>query len=384
MTGRALLAHEELVLLAAGTTARRRASAGRLHELLVQVAWERLLAALAHQRLVPLLGARVLELAGAAAPATFADAVGEHTDAARQAGGLLELTTLRVAAALETAGIANVPLKGPLLARALHGDPGMRFSRDIDVLVGRQDLQRAAAALEPLGWRRDGGAGEPVLHLTLTHDAGLPEVELHWRLHWYETAFASQALARAQPGPDGVRRLQGVDELTALLLYHARDGFAGLRHAIDATAWWDAHAGAPVDALLAPTLAEHSALGRALCASATVLERLAGVPADRLVPIPAVPPWGLRAAVALANPLMHGKRQQIAAEITLVDGLLTPAGQRREFVRRRVLVAPEELPAEASRRPIAMARAEHVVRVLRRLPLAFMRRQIRLPRTGCD
>jgi hypothetical protein len=385
VTRRALLAHEELVLLVAGTTARRSASAGRLRELLGRVAWDPLLAELTLQRLAPLLGGRVLELAGTGAPAAFADAVGEQTEAARQAGGLLELTTLRVAAALETAGIGNVPLKGPLLARSLHGDPGVRFSRDIDVLVGREDLQRAAAALEPLGWRLERGARAPVLHLTLTHDSGLPEVELHWRLHWYEAEFAARALARAQPGPDGVRRLQGVDELTALLLYHARDGFAGLRHPIDAAAWWDAHAATHDRVLLADVALEHPALARALSASATALERLVGVPAHRLVPGPRDLPWGARRAVTLANPLMRGTPEQITAEITLVDGLLAPAGQRGAFLRRRVLVGRHDLPPATRRRSLAAARAEHVLRVLRRLPLALVRPRARLraPISGC-
>jgi hypothetical protein len=290
----------------------------------------------------------------------------------------MELTTLRIAAALETAGVANVPLKGPLLARALHGDPAARFSRDIDVLVGREDLRRAAAALEPLGWRREGGAGAPVLHLTLTHDAGLPEVELHWRLHWYETEFSARALAHAQPGPDGVRRLQGVDELTALLLYHARDGFAGLRHAIDAAAWWDAHAAADDRVLLTDVALEHPVLGRALAASATVLEQLVGVPSDRLVPGPVGLPWGARRAVTLANPLMRGTPEQITAEIALVDALLAPRGQRRAFVRRRVLVGRDELPPATARRSLGAARAEHVLRVLRRVPVALMRPRVRL------
>ena len=385
MTPRALRPHEELVLLAAGTTARRRATAGRVEALQGQVAWGALLAELAAQRLVALLGGRLLEMVGTRAPTAFADAVRAETEALRQAAALMELATLRVATTLEAAGIANVPLKGPLLARTLHGDPGMRFSGDIDVLVTHDNLRRAVAALEPLGWRLQDGAADPVLHLALTHGAGLPKVELHWRVHWYETEFGARALARARPGPDGVRRLHATDELAALLLYHARDGFAGLRHPTDAAAWWDAHAASPGAAVLAPVAVEHPGLTRALSASAAVLDVLVGVPAARLVE--ADPAWGARRAAGLANPLMHGTPQQITAEISLVDGLLTPAGQRAASLRRRVLVDPCQLPTRTARRPIALARVEHALRLTRRMLYAAVRPRARLqppPERGSD
>ena len=67
-----------------------------------------------------------------------------------------------------------------------------------------------------------------MLHVRLLHDAGLPDIELHWRVHWYEAEFGALALARAESGPDGVRRLRTEDDLAALMLYQARDGFAGL------------------------------------------------------------------------------------------------------------------------------------------------------------
>ena len=156
---------------------------------------------LAVQGLAPLLGGRVLELAGSRAPASFAEAVRTETAAAAGAGALLELATLRVASALEAEGMPNVPLKGPLLARALHGDAAMRVSRDIDVLVAHADLWPAARALAPMGWRAREGDGDPVLHLVLAHEEALPEVELHWRMHWYEAQFGARALARAHAGP---------------------------------------------------------------------------------------------------------------------------------------------------------------------------------------
>jgi hypothetical protein len=357
---------DELILLVAGTRDRR--AAARFED----VDWPALLAELEYQRLVPLLGGRIIAAAGASAPTDFAHAVSQATASARDTGALLELTTLRIATALEAAGVANVPLKGPLLARALHGDPGMRYSRDVDVLVAREDLGRAVEALAPLGWRlAEGETPDPLLHLVLVHEAGLPDIELHWRVHWYEAEFGARALARAEKGADGIRRLRPEDDLAALMLYHARDGFAGLRHPIDIAAWWDGHEVASDAPVLEEIARAHPALRRALTASAVLLERLVGVPAGRLVELPARLPWGATRAIALANPLMRGRPQQITAEVSLVDGLLSPKGQRVAFLRRRALPSKRELPA--SDHPVAIARTEHALRVARRYVAAVVR-----------
>jgi hypothetical protein len=368
----ALRPAEELMVLAAATRERRAAAAARAQDLIARADWVALLADLEYQRLVPLLGGRILEMAGAGAPAPFASAVGEQTRQSRDAGALLELTTLRIATALEAAGVANVPLKGPLLARALHGDPGMRSSRDIDVLVAREDFAPAVAALEPLGWRPEvDAADEPLLHLRLVHDAGLHDIELHWRVHWYESAFGAQLLARAERGPDGVRRLRAEDDLAALMLYQARDGFAGLRHPSDIAAWWDAHGDRSGRPRLEQTIASHPPLARALTAAAVLLERLVGVPAAALVEVPDRLPWGASRAIGLANPLMRGKPQQVTAEVSLVDGLLSPRGERLAFFRRRALPSARDLPP--GHRPIAIARAEHSLRLARRYVVAVLR-----------
>ena len=123
-----------------------------------------------------------------------------------------------------------------------------------------------------------------MLHLVLAHDAGLPEVELHWRVHWYEGEFgAAGARARAARVPTACGACDALDDLAALLLYHARDGLAGLRHPIDVAAWWDAHGDALGRPLLAPIADEHPALRARPAASAAVLDGLVGVPAGRLV-----------------------------------------------------------------------------------------------------
>ena len=367
------------MLLLAGTRARRARTAGRMSKLCEQMSWNALLTDLAHQGLIPLLGGRLLEVPGLRVPPHFTRAVLDQTEAWRRTGTLMELATLRVATALEASGVPNVPLKGPLLARALHGDPGMRQSRDVDVLVERGKLEFAAGALGALGWRReDGPAADPILHVRLVHDDALPDIELHWRVHWYETEFGARALARAQPDPTGVRRLCLVDDLAALMLYHARDGFAGLRHPSDIAAWWDAQEPAP-SPIVEPIVRSYPSLTRALVASATLLEGLVGVPAADLVEPRSRLPWGPRAAVALANPLMRGSPAQITAEVSLVDGLLAPRGQRAAFLRRRAMPSERQLPASALGRPIAVARVEHSLRLLRRYALALVRSRPRLP-----
>jgi Uncharacterised nucleotidyltransferase len=371
---RRLRPEEELLLLMASTRERRAtARVGGLD-------WAAALADLEYQRLAPLLGGRILAAAGSAAPPEFAAAVTEATRASHDAGALLELTTLRIATALEAARVANVPLKGPLLARELHGDPGMRWSRDVDILIARDDLGRAADALTPLGWRpKFGQSTDPVLHVALVHDAGLPDIELHWRVHWYESEFGARALARAKRGPDGVRRLRTPDDLAALMLFHARDGFAGLRHPSDVAAWWDAHGTNSGPPLLTGIVARHPTLRRALTASAALLERLVGIPARRLVDMPEQLPWASRRAIALANPLMRGSPEQITAEVSLVDGLLSPRGERIAFFRRRALPSAVELPGSSADRHLALARAEHTLRVAGRYAVAVLRSR---PRAG--
>jgi hypothetical protein len=70
--------------------------------------------------------------------------------------------------------------------------------------------------------------GRPDLHHRLEHP-GRPAIDLHWRLHWHEEAFARDLLGRAR----ATGTIAAADEAAALLLFYARDGFYGLRLAAD-------------------------------------------------------------------------------------------------------------------------------------------------------
>ncbi|MBQ8752206.1 MAG: nucleotidyltransferase family protein [Clostridia bacterium] len=81
-------------------------------------------------------------------------------------------------AALEGAQIPFMPLKGAVL-RQLYGQPWMRTSGDIDVLVHRDDLERASACLtDTLGYQRDKAGAHDVSFFT----PGGVHIELHYDL----------------------------------------------------------------------------------------------------------------------------------------------------------------------------------------------------------
>ncbi len=64
---------------------------------------------------------------------------------------MLEALTLQFQADLERAGVAALPLKGPLLSRDLYGDPGMRSAVDLDLLVRAEQLDLAVRTIGARG-----------------------------------------------------------------------------------------------------------------------------------------------------------------------------------------------------------------------------------------
>ncbi len=330
---------EELILLLCGTTARRRRSSARIAALAKETDYDAIAALMARQLLLPLLGSRLLEMAPQI-PASFVERVDDAIAAARRRGLLLEALAGQIRQDLADAGVEALPLKGTTLARNLYGDPGMRLAKDIDVLVEPKQLDRAAEALGRRGYRRvDGAHSEPArLHLSVEHERSeLPPVEIHWRIHWYEDAFSQRMLKRSEEAPEGLRA-QPADELASLLLFFARDGLTGLRLATDAATWWDLHGSADGPPALDRIVDEAPELRNALSAAALTLDRLVGTPADAVLSRgKRSTSWRSFAAIRLANWTVTGDWDQIHANLTLVDLLLSPRGGGGSFVRRSLL-----------------------------------------------
>jgi hypothetical protein len=329
----------ELALLLAGTGTRRERARARIAELAERIDEDAFAAFLADQRMLLLAGTRLAEVAPHALSEEFKDRLAEALTTAR-AGGMLFATAGRhLTQALEREGIPAVELKGAALAAELHGDEALRAYADIDVLVPAEALDHAVLIACRLGWNEPLGAtgnGLPTLHRWLNQPEGaLPVVELHWRVHWYETRFARAMLARSRL-VDGARRLEPVDQLAALLLFYARDGFTGLRLAADVAAWWDLHGDGHVADRLESLIAQHPQLAEAWRAALVAVSPLAGLPASALPTF--LRPRGRRAVLAwrLRNWDLRGATDQIRANVTLVDGLLAPRDDLGAFAHRHV------------------------------------------------
>lgn len=350
-----------------GLQGARHAREAKAVELARRSRYDVVLTLLQRLNVVPLVGGRLLE-ADAPVDQPFVREVTAAIEAARRRGSMFDLITLGVLGALEKAGIRAMPLKGSALARDLYGDPGLRTSIDIDVLVCAEDLAEAASVIAKMGWVAEERAsgGLPLLHETLVHPE-LPRIELHWRVHWYETRFAADALQRAErSAPGEALRMQPADELASLLLFYQRDGFAGLRSPADVGAWWSANHGRLGDGNSIGAIArQYPSLSAPLTVAADVLSSLVGVPR------PPSRSGGLRQrwAKALANPFLDGDAAQIRANASLIDLLLAPAHGHLSSVRRELDRTPVQkwIPDVAAESPVVgLLRAEHAVRMLRR------------------
>jgi hypothetical protein len=255
--------------------------------------------------------------------------------------------------------------------------------------VASDQLQTAVEVVRGLGYYAPsdpvGHCGLPLLHFALVHERGeLPPVELHWRVHWYERSFASERLLPREVDPLGEWRPAPADELVALLLFYARDGFIDLRLATDLSAWWDVYGAELPPGALDEVLRVYPAFARVVRVAVEVAEKVVGLPAAQI--IGDMPKLGLRdrIAVRLANPNPHISQSQLYADRGLIDGLLAPPGGFGAFIRRQVLPPLEvrEVQARHGARRRPRSSLGRATGMLARYGLT-MTRLVRAPETLC-
>ena len=295
---------------------------------------EALRARLEAERLLGVLGPRLPETANVAGVRRAAAELGERAAAL---GTAMELLAESVIICLHSASIPATTLKGAALSRALYGNPGLRAPVDVDVLVPAEDLGRAVDALRQLGYGAPAdpvdASGLPLLHLALPPPPGLVPVELHWRIHWYETRFAGELFRLDELAVERRRAI----ELVALLCFYARDGFAGLRLAADIATWWDLHGSELSPRAFAAVLGAYPELRRAVITAMAVARDVVGLPFERIVESPDDQRHVAGVAVRRANWAGQGSVEQVSAQTALFDMVMAPRGGRLRAARRQLL-----------------------------------------------
>ena len=338
---------DHVAFLLAGTAERREEAARRVAELARDLDWPRLLERLKSMNVLGLIGTRLLDVPGASFDPEFDRHLEHALEHTRRRALLVEVETLRLWGLLEDAGIRAVAVKGPFMARSLHGDAALRPSNDVDLLVKPADFTRALDTLGTEGyvpvkgtlWRE----GLPLFETTL-HAAQRwrPPVDLHWRMHWYDTSYTDRFVDAATAHDGEPRRPTPIDELVMLLLVFSRDGLWGLRPVADVAAWWDLHGDVVGADCLRPVVEEYPKFRDALSAALRVMERLGGVPAGRL--LASAGDLGPRAARASRLARWCGDDpDDYHAMVSLIDLLLAPGGERFASVQRHLLPPPDAI-----------------------------------------
>jgi hypothetical protein len=333
-------AEVQLMLLAISTRERCTSRTDLVAALADEVQVDELAAYVLQQRLSIVVPARLDDLGLNHLAGAVRNRVRARRDQVQAEATIQTVITHGLLRSLEEQGIPAIALKGVILSERIYGDTASRESRDIDVLVAPDRLEDAVAiAREEFLYAapRDALAadGRPLLHYSLSHPSGGPGLELHWRVHWYEAESGAAMLQRSSVA-DATRRMRPADEFASLLLFYARDGFAGLRNLAALTAWWDRYGGALPQSGLAEFAEEFPQLAPALSTSVRVAAQLGGLP-------PALQIGGSRSsrrttrAARLATP-QPSDAARWQADVALVDLLLAPAFDLRSFVRRQMLL----------------------------------------------
>lgn len=123
--------------------------------------WDRLLALAKHHGIMPLVYVCLKETESDRIPRETLDRLRGFYDENRWRNMTLLKELLAILDAFGRERIRAIPIKGPLLARTLYGNLGLRWIADLDILVHRDDVLRVRPLLEERGFSPDRNQADP-------------------------------------------------------------------------------------------------------------------------------------------------------------------------------------------------------------------------------
>jgi Uncharacterised nucleotidyltransferase len=180
-------------------------------------------------------------------PAQLAE-LREHYEALARRTSLLTARLFTVLDSFGAHGIAAVPFKGPILAASVYGDPTLRVYGDLDILVHKEDIPRAAQLLVAQGYQQAGEGCDDLTHdpqevaylgpryyVFLEPDQQV-RIDLQWRLAHRYFSFSLDNAAiwpRLIPVPVAGRVVRSFAPPDLLLILCAH----GCKHRWEAVKW---------------------------------------------------------------------------------------------------------------------------------------------------
>ncbi|PWT94051.1 MAG: hypothetical protein C5B55_03385 [Blastocatellia bacterium] len=200
-------AEHELLLCCARTVAST-AQRQRIRELAEsQIDWEYFFLLARRHAILPLIYRQLQKHASDLVPTDQLQRLRKHYQENGARNQILTSELLRLIQIFSHADIEAIPYKGPLLAQYAYGDLTLRRFVDLDVMVRRDDVQKARELLLADGYfaaKSMSGAQQEVLlrtqhNMQFTRDNRHYIVELHWEVasHLFASSVDSETLWRS-------------------------------------------------------------------------------------------------------------------------------------------------------------------------------------------
>jgi hypothetical protein len=172
--------------------------------------WAEYLRLVDRHRIPALSWAALKRVPGLAIPESARKGLQERSDACRMQAVRHSLLLAKVLKAFNQAEISVMPFKGPILSAELYGDVSLRQCKDLDIAVPPEDIARAQACLENLGWRPEISNRSLTprqlesfwrfeSNLVFVRSVEGSHLELHWRHEWETPDQTDARWARCIP-----------------------------------------------------------------------------------------------------------------------------------------------------------------------------------------
>jgi len=277
-------------------------------------------------------------------PAAAKRELQKRNDACRMQAVRNSLKLAGVLKGFHSTGIPAMTMKGPILSLELYGDVGLRQCHDLDLMVKPQDLARAQACMEKMGWRQDAAwfplspwQWENLLrhewHLSFVHPHGDCLLELHWRARWELREQTEDRWARSVPSVWQGCSHQAMNPIDQVLYLCSHGGVHGWCRAKWMGDLARIHAQGRMDWQAAFDQASRTGQERALLAGLRLLQDIYGLP------MPDLPgnPWRNLPSFLIARPIHDLKVHEDPAAL----GALAMARGYFRLIRYQWLAVPQ-------------------------------------------